>query len=164
LTEEQKHKSKIWVAESTIVKSEDEAMIHYDKCIKHGHEGTVVKNMNAVWQPKRTKDCGKCKAEEDCDLVVVGWVLGTGKYSNMLGNLVCETSDGKLRVNVGSGFSDEERAQPPEYFLDKIVTVRYNQLIKSKDEAKAWTLFLPRFVCLRDFADKSIPNNFEELK
>jgi DNA ligase-1 len=145
LSAEQKTNSNIWVAEAKVVKNEKEGLEFYDKCIKHGHEGAILKNIKAVWQPKRTKDLGKMKAVEEADLVVVGWELGSGKNSKRLGNLICETQDGKLRVGVGTGFKDEDRDQSPDYFLDKIVTIKYNQLIQDK-KTKEWTMFLPVFV------------------
>lgn len=161
LTEKQKHKSNIWVVEPLEIKDEQQATEFYEKCVKHGHEGTILKNKKGVWQPKRTKDLGKAKAEEEADLVVVKWVLGTGRNSKRLGNLVAETSDGKLRVAVGTGFSDEDREQSPDVYLDKIITVKYNQLIKDKN-SDTWSMFLPRFIEVR--SDKDIANSFGELK
>jgi len=161
LSDVQKSNSNIWVAEAKTVKTETEAMEFYNNCIKHGLEGAIIKNIKSVWQPKRTKDLGKMKAEEEADLIVVGWELGTGRNKDRLGNLVCETADGKLQVRVGSGFNDDDRDQPAEYFLDKIVTVKYNQRIQDKKSGK-WTLFLPIFIERR--LDKDVANKFEELK
>ncbi len=161
LTEVQKHNSNIWVAEAKVIKTEKEAMDFYEHCIKHGHEGAVLKNIKSVWQPKRTKDLGKMKGEEEADLIVVGWELGTGKNSGRLGNIIAETADSKLRVNVGTGFKDGDRDQPAEYFLDKIVTIKYNQLIQDKKSGK-WTLFLPVYIERR--LDKDVANNFGDLK
>jgi DNA ligase-1 len=133
-------------------------MIHYDKCIKHGHEGTVVKNMNAVWQPKRTKDCGKCKAEEDCSLKVVNIIEGSGKYSGMLGAFECSDDNNTLQVNVGSGFSDEERRQfYDKKYIGSYIDVLYNQIIFDK-KTGIKSLFLPRYLKLR--LDKHCSDSF----
>ena len=119
----------------------------------------MIKNMNAVWVPKRTKDLGKMKAEEVADLVIVGIEEGAGKYVGMVGAYVCETSDGKLRVNVGSGLSDNDRAN--QLKIGTIISVMYKQKIQDKSGSQA-SLFLPRLQEVR--FDKDVANTFEELK
>jgi ATP-dependent DNA ligase len=153
---------KILAAETVVVQSQDEALAYYAKCIAAGEEGAMLKNIKSVWQGKRTKDLGKMKSEEEADLIVVGWEIGTGKNAGRLGALVCETQDHKLRVNVGTGFSDKERDElTPDVILEKIITVRYNQIIQDKNSG-VYSLFLPRFVEIRN--DKSVANNFGDLK
>jgi ATP-dependent DNA ligase len=51
----------------------------------------------------------KMKAEETLDLTVVDAFEGTGKYEGKLGGLTV-LHEG-LRVNVGSGFSDQQREE-----------------------------------------------------
>jgi hypothetical protein len=72
--------------------------------------------------------------------------MGSGKYSGKLGALECSNSDGSIYVSVGSGFSDEERDITDWH--GKIVSVKYNEIIKSKGD-KPDSLFLPIFVELR---------------
>ena len=154
--------SNIWIVGGDIVNSPEEAQEYYYNCLKHGHEGAVIKNLDFKWEPKRVKGAGKLKATEEADLIVVGWEEGTGKNLGRLGNLVCETADGKLRVSVGIGFSDEQRnTLTPDNTIGKIVTVQYNQRIKSKGD-KLESLFLPRFVEFR--LDKDVANTIGELK
>src|ERR1035437_789564 len=70
---------KIIVLATEIVHSKEEAQVFFEKQLDAGEEGAMIKNMDAVWQPKRSKDIGKMKAEEVADLVVVGVEEGTGK-------------------------------------------------------------------------------------
>jgi len=67
-----------------------------------------------------------------------------------------------LRVNVGTGLSDEERQN---FWVDglqgKIVEVAYNEKITSKGKDTA-SLFLPRFMGIR--LDKNVANTLGELK
>ena len=146
---------------SVVVNSMDDAEARFQDALDAGEEGVILKNINAVWQPKRTKDLGKMKAEEEADLVVVGCNEGTGKYAGQMGSLVCETSDGLLNVNV-SGWSDNDRATLTEKNTKgKILTVMYNAIIDSRGRATK-SLFLPRAVEFR--SDKTVANTLAELK
>lgn len=148
------------------VKTEEEAIEFYNECILNGEEGSIEKNIESVWQPKRTKDLGKRKAEEEADLVIVGIKDGVGtsdKFKNLIGSLECQTSDGLCTVNV-SGFDYNTRVDitnNPKKYLGKICTVKYNQLITDKKTGE-YSLFLPRWVELRH--DKNIANTLKELK
>jgi len=145
-----------------IVESDEEAQNFFNEMIMQGEEGAILKNFDFVWEPKRVKGVGKMKAEEEADLIVVDWEEGTGKNKGKLGALVCETSDSKLRVNVGIGFSDSEREVfTKEYVQGQIVTVIYNQIIDNKADGVK-SLFLPRFVEFR--IDKKKANSINELK
>jgi hypothetical protein len=79
----------------------------------------------------------------------------------MLGAIVCESSDGILRVSVGSGFSEEQRKQYwGENILDKIVAVKYN--MRSVDKQGKQSLFLPVFIELRN--DKEVADSNDSIK
>jgi DNA ligase-1 len=145
-----------------VVHSEHDARYYAEELMSEGYEGAVIKNFDFVWEPKRVKGMGKIKAENEADLIVVGWEEGDGKYAGMLGALVCETSDGKVRVNVGGGYSDEERATINRgNSQGKIVAVVYNEVIR-EDGSPTYSLFLPRFIEFR--TDKKVANTFGELK
>jgi hypothetical protein len=152
---------KILPCHTEIVNNLEEAEDFFARMLAMGEEGAILKNMKHVWQPKRTKDLGKMKAEEEADLVVVGWNEGTGKYAGYMGSLECETSDGLLNVNV-SGWSDEDRKNLTEAnTMGKILTVMYNAIIDSKGKSTK-SLFLPRAVEFR--FDKTVANKLGELK
>lgn len=154
--------ARILIAIGEIVDNAEQAQEYYEKCIAAKHEGAVIKNMHGKWVPKRTKDLGKMKAEEEADLVVVGWEEGTGKNVGKLGALVCETADGKLRVNVGTGWSDWDRdTLTADNTKGLILTVKYNQLINDKKKS-TYSLFLPRAIEFR--TDKLVANTLDELK
>ena len=156
---------KIRFVETTTVYSKGQALDRYHEMISQGEEGIVLKSKHNYWQDTRVTDCVKLKEIKDCDLKVVGYQEGTGKYAGMLGALLCESSDGKLKVSVGSGFSDEERKTiKPRAIIDRIVTVQYNMTICDKNTG-VYSLFLPRFVESRDLekltadSTKKILNN-----
>jgi len=135
-----------------------------------GEEGIIIKDGSKPYEAKRVKHQIKMKAEESADLIVVGVEEGTGKHKDKLGALVCETADGLLRVNVGTGFSDAQRLalweinkldEPFVSSVDKIVEVKYNEVIQSRGKDHK-SLFLPVFVEFR--TDKNVANTLEELK
>ena len=153
---------KIRVLETKVVNSKEEAETFFGECLAAGEEGAMIKNINHMWVPKRTKDLGKMKAEEVADLVIVDIVEGNGKYEGMLGKFVCQTSDGLVEVGVGSGLSDEERvAYWTPKMKGRVVEVMYNAIISDKNKSVK-SLFLPRFLSLRE--DKNVANSFGELK
>lgn len=135
-----------------------EAQRLFEKFLSEGQEGTILKSKDGIWEDKRSKEQIKFKGELECDLRVVNWEEGTGKNKGRLGALVCESDDGKIRVNVGSGYSDEQRDAYGKQVIGKIATVKYNARIQDKG-GNVESLFLPVFIELRedkDVADKSI--------
>jgi len=151
---------KIWNVTSTIVQTLEEAQEIFQGYLAEGYEGIILKDGNGAWEDKRAKHQIKFKGELECDLKIVAIEEGTGKYAGMLGAIVCESSDGKIKVNVGSGFNDAHRKNLGKEILDKIVAIKYNSRIKNKlgDES----LFLPIFIEIRD--DKDIADNSKDIK
>lgn len=156
---------KIELVPSVIVKNEAEAYEFFEEQLAAGEEGAILKNINHLWVPKRSKDLCKLKAVETADLVVVDIYEGTGKFKGMLGGLTCETSDGLLNVNVGifQGNEMEIRSRfDRKYWVGSIVEVLYNAKIKSKGK-DTWSLFLPRVSVVGKRFDKNVANTLEEL-
>jgi len=139
-----------------------EAQKHFKQMLKRGEEGSLLKSFDHAWEDKRSYGLLKMKAIKDADLEVVDWQEGTGKYEGMLGALVCQSSDGKVEVSIGSGFSDEQRKQyTREATVGRIIEIIYNERITSRDR-ESDSLFLPRFVELRE--DKTEANSSKEIK
>jgi hypothetical protein len=156
------HDSKVRIVKNWIAFDLDQVEILFEKALDGGLEGVVAKNLHAVWQPKRTFDLVKFKADKSADLVVTGWIVGTGKNSDRLGALTCRSSDGGVKVNVGIGFSDDDRNwMAPDVILDKIVEVVYNSRITKKGGGVD-SLYLPRFKQIR--WDKTTANSSDEIK
>lgn len=153
--------NRIELVPSIIVDSIDEAKAIFEQYLADGKEGIILKDMNSVWENKRSKGQIKFKGELDCDLKVVAIEAGTGKYEGLVGSLVCESSDGLLKVNVGSGLTDEDRADlNSSSVIGKIISVKYNARIKNKQGEES--LFLPIFLEVRH--DKSEADNSKDIK
>jgi hypothetical protein len=155
--------NRIRTVESKVVYSKEEALEQYNENLSNGLEGCILKNPYAGWSSKRSNDYLKMKNESTADLIVIGYDMGTPgtQFEGMLGSLICETWDGLLQVNVGSGFKHlkGERDDPKSY-IGKIIEVKYNEVISSKNSDKK-SLFLPIFSCVRE--DKNEANTLEEL-
>ena len=153
--------SKIHLVESTVVASLEEAQQIFEKYLAEGQEGIILKDLSGVWEDKRVKTQVKFKAELDCDLKVVGIQPGTGKYEGMVGALLCESEDGIIKVDVGSGLSDFDRKEFTKNSpVGKIATVVYNARIKNKQGEES--LFLPRLVEIRE--DKNIADSAKKIR
>lgn len=142
------------------VYSMKEAQAIADEYISEGGEGAIVKKLDTIWKDGTSKDMVKIKAVLDADLLCVDVEEGSGKYKGKVGALVLETVCGKLRVKVGAGLTDLDRAKPFDYYIGKIVEIQYNEFIKSKSK-NTDSLFLPRFVEVRE--DKNIATSYEEI-
>lgn len=139
----------------------EEAQAAYHNMHSQGEEGIILKSWNSEWSATRSREHIKYKNVAEADLVVVGWELGTGKNQDRMGALTCETRCGQLRVNVGTGFSDRQREAYGDSLVGRIVTVQYMEKIQSKADNSLWSLYLPRFHCVRE--DKDVANSLEEL-
>lgn len=148
----------VWTKE---VNSQLEAQGIFEKFLAEGQEGTILKSKTNIWEDKRSKEQIKFKGELECDLVVVGWEEGTGKNKGRLGALVCESSDGLIQVNVGSGYTDEQRDEYTKAVIGKIITVKYNARIKDRGE-NVERLFLPIFIEMRE--DKNEADSSGKIK
>lgn len=157
-------KNKIWIIDSVVVNNIEEAQAHFEKLLAEGEEGTILKNFAGFWEDTRSKHLVKLKAEKDCDLEVIGWNPGEGKFAGQVGSLICATSDQKVEVAI-SGFSDDLRAEITRdinEWVGGIVAVLYNEKISNKARPGVYSLFLPRFAERR--YDKTIANTSDEVK
>lgn len=152
---------KIELVDSWEVANYEEAKTLFEGLLAQGQEGIILKDKRGIWENKRAKHQIKFKGELECDLKIVAVEEGTGKYEGMLGAIVCESADGVVKVNVGSGFNDAQRkSYKAQDLLDRIVAVKYNMRIKNKVGEES--LFLPIFVELRD--DKDVADNSKDIK
>lgn len=150
--------AKIKIVHTNVVNNLETATSIFQQMLQDGYEGIILKDMRSIWEDKRSKKQVKFKGEFEADLKVVDIQMGTGKYEGMLGAIVCESEDGVVRVNVGSGFNDEQRTTID--YIGKIVAVKYNARITNKQGEES--LFLPVFIEVRE--DKDIADSSEDIK
>jgi ATP-dependent DNA ligase len=151
---------KIKLVETFDVHSIEQTQEIFQKYLADGHEGIILKDPKSLWGNTRSKGQIKFKAELDCDLKVVGIQEGEGRISGMLGALICESDDGIVKVNVGSGFTDEQRRTITSDIIGDIVAVKYNARITNVNGGES--LFLPVFLEIRE--DKETADLAKDIK
>ena len=124
------------------------------RAIAGGYEGIMIKDPNAKYECKRSTSWLKLKPFIEVSLNVVGVEEGTGKNVGKLGAIICEgEDDGKeITVNVGSGFTDENRDQywgSRNKLFGQVVEVRADAVTQNQDGT--YSLRFPRFLRFRGF-------------
>jgi DNA ligase-1 len=122
--------------------------------VEQGYEGIMIKSMDAPYECRRSSFWMKWKPTITVDLTIVGFEEGTGRNAGRLGAIVCEGEDNDrhIRVNVGSGLSDDDR---DNYWLNRntlvghLVEVEADAVTQNQDGS--YSLRFPRFLRFRDF-------------
>jgi DNA ligase-1 len=126
----------------------------YNKeAIDAGFEGIMIKDVNAVYETKRSVSWLKQKPFIEVSLTIVGVEPGTGKNEGKMGAVICEgEDDGKfIRVNVGSGWSDDQRAEINDEVIGQVLEVRADAITRSQDSEDVYSLRFPRALRFRGF-------------
>jgi len=90
-----------------------------------GGEGLMLREPGSKYAVGRSSTLLKIKTFHDAEAIVVGHQAGAGKHVGRLGALLVRLPDG-TNFSVGTGFSDKERATPPD--VGATVTFRYQEL------------------------------------
>lgn len=142
------------LADSFLTTEKEDIYAYYNKIVARGGEGVILKNPGHVYECKRSKNWIKLKEVNDCDLIVTGWYPGEGKREGFIGGFYCEDSSGTVKVKVGAGFTDQDLkdlSENPDSQIGKVCAIQYNVIINDKNDN--WSLFLPRFIEIRNDKD-----------
>jgi DNA ligase-1 len=130
----------------------------YNKsAVENGYEGIMIKDLDAPYECKRSAAWLKLKPFIEVSLEVINVEEGTGRNVGRLGAFVCAgDDDGKrIKVNVGSGFSDSNRDSfwashvENDNIVGQIVEVRADAVTQNQDGT--YSLRFPRFLRFRGF-------------
>lgn len=121
--------------------------------IEQGFEGIMIKDPDAVYECKRSTSWLKQKPFIEVSLTIVGVEPGTGKNEGKMGAVICEgEDDGKfIRVNVGSGWTDDQRAEIDDTVIGQVLEVRADAITRSQDSEDVYSLRFPRALRFRGF-------------
>ncbi|QKF69940.1 DNA ligase [Campylobacter hyointestinalis] len=120
----------IKIIEQKKLNSNEDAFAFLDDITNGGGEGVVVRNANAPYKKGRSGEILKLKKFKDSECKVVKLQSGKGKFKGLLGSLICVDIFSNVEFKIGSGFSDEQRANPPQ--IGSIITYKYQSLTKFK--------------------------------
>jgi DNA ligase-1 len=133
--------------------SEIEKWLQY--AVDNDWEGIML-NKDDYYRCKRVTSLCKIKRFYTMDLKVVDVFEGDGRLKNTLGALVVEFKGNT--VNVGSGYSDEQRTEiwiSRDDIVGKIIEVKYKEITSDKNTGLE-SLQFPVFVRIR--SDKTEPS------
>jgi len=147
---------------------------------KPRYEGIMLKELDDVYECDRTYSWLKMKPFIEVSLTAVQIEEGTGKNVGKMGAVIFEgTDDGKfIRVSVGGGWSDKDRAEiwashigkpvewsskvsgktrkhtamPGATVIGDVGEVRADAATLNQDSTDVWSLRFPRFKTWRGFA------------
>lgn len=120
------------------VKDNAEFEAFAEAVIAKGGEGAVVREPNAPYEQKRSKNALKYKKFKDAECEVIAVNKGSGKYEKFVGSLTCKALGGKddkeragepkegTTFKIGSGLSDKNRQDPPK--IGSIITYKFQNL------------------------------------
>lgn len=161
------HWKDLWLEETPNIKILDQVELDLDTdegqkefsainkmAIENGYEGIMIKDPEAPYECKRSTAWLKLKPFIEVSLEVVDVEEGTGRNVGRLGALVLEgVDDGReIRVNCGSGFSDNDRGvfwTGRDSLFGQVVEVRADAVTQNQDGS--YSLRFPRFLRFRGF-------------
>jgi DNA ligase-1 len=177
-------KGKFMIAQQLITNNLIEAEKFYNKSLDMGHEGVMVKNLDAAYIiGSRVGYMYKIKpVAESLDLVIFGAIWGEGKRSGWLSSYYLgardEIGDFKFVGKVATGVTEQQLAEYTdllkpliEYQTGKEVTlmpqvvveVGYQEIQKSPKYDSGFALRFPRVIRLRDDKSPEEADNLERM-
>lgn len=125
------------VIEQVRLGNEQELQQWLKQIVAQGAEGLMLHRANAHYQTSRSSDLMKLKLFNDAEATVLAHLAGKGKFSGMLGALLVKNDDG-ITFKIGSGFSNLERANPPQ--IGSVITYKFYG--KTKNNVPRFASFL----------------------
>ena len=142
-----------------LINNEKDLLAFYQKCISEGHEGIMIKDLNATYQFKRSDAMLKMKPMTTWEGVVVGWYEGRVNTARQgqFGGFEVVLPNGMV-TRVGGGFNDNLRQEildnNPDTYLNKIVEVEGQPDTETEDGLSAdGRIRFPVFSRFRDASD-----------
>ncbi len=135
LLEKKINKPHVSVIKQFTILSEKELFNKLESIVKAGGEGLILHKKKSLYNIGRTNDVFKLKPSYDAEATVLSQQKGNGKYKGLLGaitvklnnstahNLLEKFKDTEIIFKIGTGFTDEQRKNPPK--IGDIITFKY---------------------------------------
>lgn len=149
-----------------IANDKDEVVMITSTFMKHGLEGSVVKDYAQVFKNGTSKMQLKFKLAVDAEMRCIGFEKGQvgTKYEGVNKVLVYTNDDGTIKGTV-SGLTDsqvKEITEHSELYKGKVFTLQFNDLLEDNQGKGFCALSHPRFIEWRD--DKDETDSLEKVK
>ncbi|MBM3308660.1 MAG: ATP-dependent DNA ligase [Candidatus Altiarchaeales archaeon] len=160
------------LSEQMVTDNAEQADEFYEHAISLGHEGVMIKNLDAPYQPgSRVGYMYKLKpVMESLDLIIIGAIWGEGKRAHWLASLLLSVYDPArgefLEIGrLGTGLTDEqfqemtellkplvveEKGQEVKIKPKVVVEVAYEEIQHSPTYSSGYALRFPRLVRIRN--------------
>ena len=122
---------------------------YLDQATREDKEGLMCIK-NGVWKNKRSSTILKVKKFMNADCEIIGYEEGTGRLEGKLGSFIIDYKGNK--VNVGSGYTDEERIEfwkNKDDYIGRILQVKFKEESKDKKTGLVSIQF-PIYQCIRE--------------
>lgn len=137
------------LVKQTKIKDSNNLQHVFEKIIKSGGEGVMLKNPNSTYSLKRTKNLLKMKPFSNAEGIIYNMIEGKGKDKGKMGAL--KITFGNKKLKIGSGFTNNQRVKFWKHknkLIGNKITFKYEGLTKYN---------IPRFpTFLRMRFDKNI--------
>lgn len=110
------------------ISSKEQMEEFFTNIVQNGGEGVVLRDPNLPYEAKRSTQALKYKKQNEANCKVIKINQGKGRYKDLMGSVDCEMLNG-IKLKIGSGFSDKNRANPPK--IGEVITFKYEQLNKN---------------------------------
>jgi DNA ligase-1 len=121
-----------------------------DEVVSEGQEGLMLNTFTGLYKfGKRSSDLLKVKKFNTCDLKIIGFQEGSGKFAGTLGAIICDYKGYSLFV--GSGIEDDMRSyiwNHKDDLLGRTAEIKYFE--ESTNEKGGLSLRFPTFVSIRE--------------
>jgi DNA ligase 1 len=116
----------VQVVPQTKAKGRADVLARRDALTAADAEGLMLRRPGSLYVGARTDDLQKVKVWHDAEATVTGHAPGKGRHKGRLGALECTALDNGAEFRVGTGFSDEQRDDPPA--VGATITFKYQEL------------------------------------
>jgi DNA ligase-1 len=162
----QMHFPNVNITETKLVTGEEAIRKEYNKAIKAGYEGLVLKGANQQYEPGKRSWLKHKPALVDLDCIVLNATMGSGKRAGTYGSYELGVMVDNQIISIGSvgtGFTDNDLDMVHSYYNNNSSTImEVHADIVTEDKEGNIGLRFPRFIRLR--TDKETPTEFKSVK
>lgn len=141
-----------------IVENLQEALEFTSKCMQSGFEGSVLKNLNAVFRDGTSPDQLKLKLVIQAEMRITGFTEGTGKNAEYFGAITFKNDEGTIEGKVGVSSMTEKLRDwihaNRETVIGKVFELEFNDISRARG-SDTYAFTHPRFIELRNDKDET---------